>query len=530
MKKLLRLVLAFAALWPVWAFSQSTVVASWHTLSFPSPSTAASSVRSLSHKLAVSGTGAIIGADPIYNPEGTDEMWIMNATEYDGLTGESPQKGEKMHIRRSADGKTIWFRDLIPLSNYDALTDRYAWIKGTVEGNDITVKAGQVMLQTDFKVLYLETVEMDEMGNFKAFHPEMHFTIQGDNIVQTDNKIYAAVYEDAPDIANAGFFVFANQITMQPISDLVEVIPPAGTQLESWVMRHEQGSSPVQVARSGDDVYVKGLSTLAPNDYVKGTLKDGVISIKPFQILLSNNRYFLRLAMAKEGEPDEWGMTTMEVIPSDIQFKVEADQKTYTLVSDWILTLNYDLTMPMDGFKSPHIFAYAGDVPAVPAAPTLQFFSEADLMLQFKVPSEDAEGNYINAEHLSYRFYLDGKLYTFTPEFYQMLTEPMTDIPYAFTDNMDIYTNGDIKTVFLHVGEAPQKIAVESVYTVDGVTNTSMGNLTAVGQVSMSALPVEVSYVDLSGRVVKTPTAGSLVIKTSRYADGSVKVTKKLVK
>lgn len=57
-----------------------------------------------------------------------------------------------------------------------------------------------------------------------------------------------------------------------------------------------------------------------------------------------------------------------------------------------------------------------------------------------------------------------------------------------------------------------------------------MGNLTAVGQVSMSALPVEVSYVDLSGRVVKTPTAGSLVIKTSRYADGSVKVTKKLVK
>lgn len=95
MKKLLRLVLAFAALWPVWAFSQSTVVASWHTLSFPSPSTAASSVRSLSHKLAVSGTGAIIGADPIYNPEGTDEMWIMNATEYDGLTGESPQKGEK---------------------------------------------------------------------------------------------------------------------------------------------------------------------------------------------------------------------------------------------------------------------------------------------------------------------------------------------------------------------------------------------------------------------------------------------------
>lgn len=234
--------------------------------------------------------------------------------------------------------------------------------------------------------------------------------------------------------------------------------------------------------------------------------------------------------MAKEGEPDEWGMTTMEVIPSDIQFKVEADQKTYTLVSDWILTLNYDLTMPMDGFKSPHIFAYAGDVPAVPAAPTLQFFSEADLMLQFKVPSEDAEGNYINAEHLSYRFYLDGKLYTFTPEFYQMLTEPMTDIPYAFTDNMDIYSNGGIKTVFLHVGEAPQKIAVESVYTVDGVTNTSMGNLTAVGQVSTSALPVEVSYVDLSGRVVKTPTAGSLVIQTSRYADGSVKVTKKLVK
>lgn len=530
MKKLLRLVLVLAVLWPAMVLAQSGVESPLHVFSAPSKSVFNSSVRSLNHKLAVSGTGAILGTDPVYDPEGTDELWIMNATEYDGLTGENPQKGEKMHIRRSADGKTIWFRDLIPLINYDAVTDRYAWVKGTIEGNDIKVEAGQVLVKNENTVLYLETVEMDDWGNFKAFHPEMHFTIQGEGIVQADNTLYAAAYEDATDFSEAGFFVFANQISMLPISGLQAVTPPASATVESWVLRHAQGVVPLQVARDGENIYVKGLSTMAPDDYVMGTLKNGQLCIKPFQILLSNNRYFLRLAMAKEGEPDEWGLTTMEILTGDIQFNVEEDQKTYALISDWLLTLDYEITMPMDGFKEAKMFPYAGDVPAVPAAPVLTFSSEQDLMFQFSVPSEDVDGNYINMNKLTYRFYVDGELYTFTPEFYKGLDAPMTELPYAFTDYTDIYSNGDIKTVFFHFDKAPKRIDVESVYTVDGVTNTSKGNLTSVGQVSTSNHPVSVSYVDLSGRTVKNPTAGSLVIQTSRYADGTVKVTKKLVK
>ena len=58
------------------------------------------------------------------------------------------------------------------------------------------------------------------------------------------------------------------------------------------------------------------------------------------------------------------------------------------------------------------------------------------------------EGNYINPDKLTYRIYLDGELHTFSPDQYVAIYEPMTDIPSTFTDNYDIYSNGNTKTIF----------------------------------------------------------------------------------
>ena len=54
------------------------------------------------------------------------------------------------------------------------------------------------------------------------------------------------------------------------------------------------------------------------------------------------------------------------------------------------------------------IFPYAGDKPAVPAAPEVEY-DELNEVLYIVVPSADTDGNYINPANLSYRVLFDGQ-------------------------------------------------------------------------------------------------------------------------
>ncbi|MDE6528611.1 MAG: hypothetical protein K2L78_06165, partial [Muribaculaceae bacterium] len=320
--------------------------------------------------------GAILGEAPLYDPEGTDEQYVMNVVENDWM-GRNECYGYKMTIRRSADGKTIYFRDLTPGYNFDETTGKYAWVKGTINGNDITVPGGQVLFDSqlsDHKV-YLEAVTMDEYGQFKDFLPELHFTIDGDIITQTDNSIYLSPYKDGETINEAGFYNFMNEFSIMPIGDIPSFTPPAGTETETWIMTHRAGQNSVKVARDGNTVYLAGLSTTAPDDFVPGTIENGKLTIKSFYILSSNQNYYQRLAGAVEGEPDEFGFTTLTPTES-ITFDVNPDGSfTLTPANSWIVTCDYFIINMQRGISGAELFAYAGDVPATPATPAILLWS-----------------------------------------------------------------------------------------------------------------------------------------------------------
>lgn len=519
MKKVLTLILVFT----------TTLV----SLSAPISKKPATNGKAKPMKVQARVQGAILGeGDPIYDPEGEDETYIMDATEF-SWTGEQRETGEKMVIRRSADGKTIYFRDLAPLCNFDSATGKYGWIEGSIEGNDITVKAGQLLIKTDYgHIVYLETVTVDDGGEFESFQPEVHFTIDGNKIYQTNNDIYVSAYIDGETIDDAGFYVFINSISMEPMGDIPSFTPPAGVEIEDWVMTNPEGQSPVKVARDGNTVYIAGMSSMAPEDYVCGTINDGKLTFKSYYILSSNNRYFLRLAGAREGEPDEWDIPTFE-LTENYSFDISEDGLTYTLnpAEDYIVSCSYDLRSIYEGVQNVKIFKYAGDVPATPTTPEITFWSPEDLCLQFQLPCEDTEGNYINPDKLVYRIFLNGSLHTFSPDDYVGLMEEMTEIPYNFTDNYDIYTRGALKTIFLHTEDVPQSIKVEAIYTVDGESHSSaFAEWASVNDVTTSHAINKETYTDLLGRRIATPTPGSLVIKTTHYTDGSTVVTKEIIK
>ena len=150
------------------------------------------------------------------------------------------------------------------------------------------------------------------------------------------------------------------------------------------------------------------------------------------------------------------------------------------------------------------------------------------------MPTEDVDGEYINAEKLSYRIYADGKRYTFTTDLYTHLTKDMDEIPFGFTDNFDFVNNGTQKVVYFHNLQA-KKLHVESVYTVDGTATASDRALydfdpTGISSNTAAKQPVSTRYYSMEGAQIATPAKGAIVLKSVTYADGERKVTKEIVK
>lgn len=478
--------------------------------------------------------GVPLDEAPVYNPAGNDEAYMMSVTEDQGPFGVSAQEGYKMTIRRDDDGKTIWFRDLTPGFNHYNDDDEYTWIKGTVSGTDITVKAGQVIYENDFygQKLYLETITVDEWGTVKDFLPEMHFTIDGDRIVQTDNTVYLAVYKDGETIDDAGFFIFMNHFVIEPVGEIDKITPPDNVEIEDWIMTWNGGSRSIKVARDTETYYVAGLSASAPDDYVSGTVSDNAVTFKSGYILTSNPTRYIRLIGAAPGQPDEWGFPTLEMT-MNYTFDIVDDGKTLALnpADNYIVEASYNFGSYYTGFSEVRLFPYSGDKPAVPAAPEVDY-DEINDLLTVTFPSADVNGDYINPDLLTYRIEFDGTPYEFSPDSYFGLSEPMIEIPYSFTDFYDIYVNGPRHTIFLHDTPAWNTVEAVATYTVDGVSNSnSSASQSEIGNINVENKQIVAeTYTDLTGRRISSPAPGSIVIVSTRYDDGTVVNSKRIIR
>lgn len=124
-------------------------------------------------------------------------------------------------------------------------------------------------------------------------------------------------------------------------------------------------------------------------------------------------------------------------------------------------------------------------VPAVPANPTADdWYDVGDesgySRFYFTLPTEDADGNALDPEYLSYSIYVDGELFTFSGTDYTFdlnSGEEITEVPYS------LYSNAvDFNDYFVYLyrtnadGYEPlftSRIGIQVHYTVDGVKNSS---------------------------------------------------------
>lgn len=326
--------------------------------------------------------------------------------------------------------------------------------------------------------------------------------------------------------------------TVEPPADLVTT-PYAFSAFDTYYEKDVSGYE-VQVGFDGNKVYFQGLSTTyLPEAWVVGTYdaSTGTVSILP-TLLGTYSSY--------SGDVD------LTMTPSTFVYDAANDQfsseKGYSTFDEEGYAYDEYANVVLKAIQ---------DVAATPAKPSITEFmlyntpQEGDTELasypypymKFDIPTKDTEGNDLVLSNLSYVVLVEdaeGNVspLTLTTDLYGELEEDMTEIPYGFSDNWDIYTSR------LYLNQPADEIAswnrigLQSIYRGGGEENVSeigwfdiqayiaelKSMLTPSVSTAISAIDADsqLRYYDLQGRIVDANSKG-VFVKQITLSDGTVK-------
>ena len=112
---------------------------------------------------------------------------------------ENDQPAGDLTVVTAADGKTVYLKYVLSYASYIKNDAAGGWVKGTKEGNKITVPAGQYILYGKFedgeygiKVGYMEY----KGNNFEVLEDDITFTIDGNTVVLNGTVMKGQSQED----------------------------------------------------------------------------------------------------------------------------------------------------------------------------------------------------------------------------------------------------------------------------------------------------------------------------------------------
>lgn len=405
-----------------------------------------------------------------------------------------------------------------------------AWVKGSVsaDGKKITIPSPQYYGTLEYNgtnyPCYLLLNRYDYDQNIDEFPETVTFNFdQEEGVLEIPEDILFV--ENAKPIRDYDAWGYYTEFTihkgapvMPELVELPEGVEAAEYHFEACDTYYQENVDyPVQVAFDNTDVYFQGLSLSVPEAWVKGTLENGVVT-------LPENQYM--------GVYESF-LGDSEIFFGGATFVYDAEKATFTSEEGFITTTkNY----AFDEFSNVIITKVVEKVatPATPSILSMDYDDEYGFMVYPNVPLKDTEGNYLLSTKLSYQLYVDKngvvEPYVLKTSDYEKLSENMTVIPYAFTDEWDIEANAYLVYVYGDV-QNWSKIGVKSIYTGGGETRESAigwydvdyNMLTGVQTLTQNVK--NVVYYDMLGRQT-TASAKGLLIRQERMADGTVKNVK----
>ncbi|MCC8071824.1 MAG: hypothetical protein LIO90_08510 [Bacteroidales bacterium] len=522
-------------------------------------------------KLQVAPTMQSRASEMITEPEGEMKLYNMSGYGYYIYwvwiyTGSSDCAGQIVW----GDNNEVYLKPAISSFASDA------YVKGTVEGNKITVKyPQQIALFYDYdeddNIVYLpgmvSLMKSDGEGDYVVVADEdnyMTYTIMDDGSVVMDlNEEFE--YDDEGYVIDPEYMVTLYieygteeesdpywyyygdiQQSFTPMTDVATELP-AGVEMDNdWVLTDANNNAlNIAVGFDGDDVYLGNLDPALENMYAKGTIKgEQVVFETQYMGLDEYYGYFVYMVPVVstyewDEEYEEWYYENE--IADQLVFTYDKEAKRLTAINNGSLCVNTatDYLYYYDCYIHPVIqYQSAADQNANPKNPELTYFRAFDEdygygYMIWDIPKINVNDYLLNTEDMYYIFYVDGEEFTFYTDEYYGLEEDMTEIPWDFCDNeyYDIYAYSDGEHEIYFYQEGWTKVGMQSffkgndgeLYKSELVTynvgSTGIDTLTANKEVKA------VTFYDINGRQISRPAQGFYIQKTV-FTDGTTSVSK----
>lgn len=498
-------------------------------------------------------------SDIIYDtPAGKSSLWSKACSYYSmslfGI-GEGSSDGMPCRIVEGDNGEMYIY-------NPFSAIDTKSWLKATISGDEMTINLPQaIYADSDGENDY---VYVAQVCHFEVSDPEtgegLYHSEEGDTKVtfKKDGDSWVMQREEVNDhpliiglvaADDASWCAYSDwDITLSPFFGET-VTPPADLKPAEWVMNipvegdYVAGKF-VNVGFTDDDeVYMQGFSSMFPEAWIKGSLKDGKVTFPSRQYLgadeMNNTFGYFFGATEEEVYNEEWDFTYMEITLADnLVLDYNADQSTMTTEGTLVINKGDSELSIIDSFSAPKLRVQGDVTDFTPANPVPGYFTEPGEYagsLYFSFPSINNEGQLLDVSNLYYRVYVDGELMTFYTDEYEGLEEDTEEIPFTFSNmnNLGYFGTGDVTHFFYFTFTGYRTIDIQTLYR-DGenvyeskIVNAIGGDSGVAGIDIENALRTE--WYDLSGRRVDNPGKG-LWIKRAVMQDGTSVASKEMIR
>lgn len=451
------------------------------------------------------------------------------------------------------------------ISNPLSTTVLKTWLMGTrdEEGN-IHIPGGQAIYEEEtesgIERLYMVGLEYykaeDDEWGYHYPTADGSFTLEyiDGKYVSTDpNLAIGACYWEDGKMEWVGFGD-AN-IVLNQIEEPINAAPESAV-FEKWALHTEVWGWFVDVAIDDNKMYVRGMVEDMPDAIAVGQIEGNQVTFKQGQLLGYGNMYhwaFLYGGYMDEVYDAEWGWDYEPKVDGDMVMKYDADAKKISRKGLLVITCNqcddnYDGAQAYYNVEDFFVRHEVRDPKVPPHKPEGVFAEPYDYeydgisggYLYFTLLILDENDCLLNHDDLYYEVYLDGEPYTFEPEDYPCLTEPVTLMPADYSDEdwlissfgpyKDFYypvegvTTFGIQSVYMQASEDggdPVELRseiVELVMDEDGVKVVDKDRYDVVAT----------EYYDMQGRKITKPQNG-IFLRRDKTSSGNV-VVKKVIR
>ena len=465
------------------------------------------------------------------------------------------------------ENNDVYFFDLMEFAK-----DTY--IKGTLDGNKITVDLPQTCFTEDFEwvgaPIYYNLCVLKQEGegsNLNFVYQEdinqVTYTIGDDGSISLDlpGTDYAIGLQQYVELENEeggtdwyqGWAGSADFYQIFTPTDIEVIAIPEDAEVIEYRCSYEGYNYPVNVAFVDNYVYIQGLinSTWVANLTVKATI-DGEKATIPYNQHVGVYRWDNEMIVVKPGKNVNGKMEYLE--DTDFEFTIDQDKKVIKVADPktylcFVYKSDNAWLSDLLNFSVIYQDSFAG----TPKHPYGLFWDNTWLKdygyytFGFDITPTSIENTLLLPDNLYYSIYLDGDLvlFEYDPDGYPyshyfMLPEPTTEIPFSFNNDNDIqiWTPTE-REIGIYI-DGVTTMGVVAIYDYEGVRTQSelvtldieTGNVTltpapeaGIDAIGAAADILKSDYYDLTGKKINNPDKG-IFVKRMVLSDGSIKVVK----